>query len=156
VLFFHNENWPSTPPTSSGMQPTYWNLWRTRRPVYRRLELGSRVVLVRTWPRGSVLAATAQVTHLVRCGYTSKDEAVELIAAGLDMTVADVAGNGYTRSRPDGPGWVVAWRGPVVTHLDVPRPPGLRIGQDGWLVVDDRAALAAWGLTEDGDVRRER
>jgi len=136
---------PGVPTKAEVAQGAHWNLWRTRQPPFKAFEEGSQVVLVDTWPTGGRMTWLVRAKDVVAGPYATKDEGVRLIARGLKIKRAEVRDHDYTTGRPDA-GYVLAWNYVPLKRLDLPRPPGMRFQQNGWLSVDDPSVLKGWGL----------
>jgi hypothetical protein len=151
VLFKNNphERRPAPLDPAAVEQLCWWNLWQRPQPPFERLSVGDPIILVDSWSTGSRLGWQVEVTHAEHARYASKAEAVETIAASMEIPVTRVLADPYTGGKPDGPGVLIAWRARAVHDLDRPRPAGLRFRQNGWLSVEDPAVLRSWGLLDE-------
>lgn len=152
VLFKNNphDRRPASLDPAAVERLCWWNLWQRSQPPFGQLSVGGPIVLVDSWSTGSRLGWQVEVTHAEHARYATKAQAVEVIAASMEIPVTRVLADPYTAAKPDGPGVLIAWRANAVRDLDRPRPAGLRFRQSGWLSVDDPVLLHRWGLL-DGD-----
>jgi hypothetical protein len=119
--------------TSEGEVPgPYWNLWRYRRFPAGELAPGDRVLLVDHWREDDRLSwevTPAQVEHLV---VESKADAIAHIARTFGVAESTVADDGYLGAKNDVRSVLLAWTAEPVCRLNLPRPPGLKVGRHGW------------------------
>jgi hypothetical protein len=81
--------------------------------------------------------------------YTSKTEAARVIARVLGLDYRYVHDHEYTVNGPPS-GYLLAFDFLPVRRLDLWRPLDLRFRPNGWLSVEDPAALARWGVVTSG------
>ena len=118
----------------------YWSLWRRRRFPAGSLDTGDRVLLLDHW-RGDdrfswqVTAATVEYQTV-----ESKADAIEHIARVFGLPEETVACDPYIGQKDDVRSVLLAWDAVPVERLNLPRPPGLRIGRDGWARLTEQEA----------------
>jgi hypothetical protein len=113
-----------------------------RDPPYHLITDGIQILLLNTWTErggGSVVdwLVTAREVHTAQ--FPDKRAAIRAIARWAGETPRWVRDGEYSERRPDNSGTVIYWRAEPVRRLGVPRPPGLAVGRNGWLVTDDES-----------------
>ena len=119
-----------------------WNMWLNRLRPFAELEAGDEVVTVgRGGPKSGRLLWVVRVDEVVKGAYSSQDEAWQLIRTGMSpaglagFKKADFLKNDYTRGKSQA-GWLLAFSSTIKHEIDIPRPDGFRIGQNGWAQID--------------------
>jgi hypothetical protein len=117
-------------------QRVHWNLWSRQRWPLKELKDGDELLLVETWPRGSLITWHLRVRDVVKARYDSLDEVVDLLAETFRVPREEVREDEYTQQAPPA-GWCLAWRYTPVRLLHVERPEGLKFPRTGWLRFDE-------------------
>lgn len=112
---------------------------------FHDLENGTEIVLVDSWRGGGRLTWLVRAKDVVASPYSSKAEAIRLIAGGLSLAPAVVRRHDYTVGKPDS-GFVLAWNARPIRPLDLPRPDDFGFRYNGWQRIDDPDVLRRWGL----------
>ena len=124
----------------------YSNVWQTKIPPYGQLHVGTRILLLDTWP-----GSRGRISWLVRAAKahtaetTGKEEAIRLVAGWSGFDENWVREDPYTAEKPARANIVVYWEAEPVIRLDWPRPDELALARNGWLVTDTDE-LRGWGL----------
>lgn len=125
-----------------------WNLWKIRQAPYNEVEDGEPIVLVDSWPGGSRLTWLTRARDVVKCRYSSRKEAAEIIAKAFGLDVMDVLSNAYTASRPVS-GHLLALGFAPVRKLGLARPSYLHLRRNGWASIEDATLTAMLSSKED-------
>jgi hypothetical protein len=123
----------------------WWNIWQRRLKPYGLLANGSQVLLLDSWPGGGEFTWLVHARTVHTNAYPSKSTAVRAIADWAKQDKAWVLGDPYTAAKPNTANFVIAWRARPVQQLSIPRPPDLKVGRHGWLVLDG-PTVEGWGV----------
>ena len=110
----------------------YWSLWRQRRFPAGELVPGDRVLLVDHWREDARLSWEVTPTHVEHLVVGSKADAIAHIAQAFGIDEHTVADDSYLAAKGDKRSVLLAWAAEPVCRLNLPRPPGLKIGRHGW------------------------
>lgn len=115
-----------------------WNMWTTRAWPYLHLEEGNHIFCVSggSTSRG-IVRCEAEVVHLVKGDYATKEAAWTLLANGMPSGPGSVSKKAflrheYTRAAPDA-GWLLAFECRPIRAIGDPRPHDLRFRPNGWV-----------------------
>lgn len=147
MLFLNwtNSSDPGMPTRAEVAGGSHWNLWKVRQLPFHDLADGTEIVLVDSWRGGGRFTWLVRAKDVVVSPYSSKAEAVRLIAGGLGLAPALVRRHDYTVDKPDS-GFVLAWNARPIRRLDLPRPDDFGFRYNGWQRIDDPDVLRTWGL----------
>lgn len=132
---------------------SYWNLWKRALPPFNDLHDGADILLLESWPGGGRFSWHVRAGDVITKRVADKYEAIAQIAAKKGETPDWVLGNEYTYERPDDVKALIFWNAIPVRRLDLPKPAGLRVGRNGWLVTDS-ATLAGLGVSLGQSLRK--
>jgi hypothetical protein len=139
ALYLHNQPLadPGKRPTKRGLvDAVNWNLWSLRAWPSLHNQEGEEILLVETWPGGSLISWHAIVTNLLKEPYPNTAAVVRLLADSYELDPDEVRTNPYTKRAP-ARGWCLAWRYSKPRRINAPRPGALRFRPNGWRRTDD-------------------
>ena len=153
TVLVHNDRWRSEKEALARRNGTrkevwdwyWWNLWMRRQVPFNLLADGMPVVLLDSWPGGGELSWLVRAKDVHRSEHPDKHAAVRDIAKWAGVTRKEILSDPYTAGRPGDAGKALFWRAEPVRRLGLPKPPGLHLLRNGWLVTDE-AQLAGWNL----------
>jgi hypothetical protein len=127
----------------------WWNIWKTRKQPFSIITDDVPILLLYTWleeGRTQGLLTWLVEARGVHTGqFADKAQAVTAISQWIGVPIGDVRNHPYAIAAADEAGTVICWYGDPVRRLDTPRPSGLVLDRNGWLVTDD-AHLHALGV----------
>jgi hypothetical protein len=120
-----------------------WNMWQRRLPPWDDLTVGRRVILVAGGgPSTGMLTYQVEVTAVVKVAYTSHPDAWRQLRSGLGKALTPelldrdgFLNHEYTTNKPAS-GWLLGWTYRLIGEVMLPRPADLRMGRNGWGLID--------------------
>ena len=111
-----------------------WNMWTRRLWPYNDLEEGDHILCVSAGgPDKGEVRCEAELQHLIKAFYESKDEAWKIVRTGIPKTLTkqQFMLDQYTLDAPS-QGWLLASFSQPVRPIGMPRPADLKLRPNGW------------------------
>lgn len=129
----------------------YWNIWRIRQRPFAELHDGVLVGLVVAHGGRRNLAYLAQAHNVLATTVAGWDAATKAIAKHSGLPLRTVRSDEHTADkRADNGGHVIAWQARDLRPVGVDLPGEVRMGRNGWAVLDSET-VAGWLVLDPED-----